>query len=249
MRTRDRRPPRWIRAALMLGCVLALCGAPALRVSAQIADATIEVVAVDESGAALPGVTLTLTRPATGFQQSLVSDSVGVARGVALPPGSYTVKIELAGFATIVEEGVVVRVGQTARLSVTMKVAQVAETVNVVGQASLVDIFKTDSSTNIVPEQIEALPVQDRDFQRLAFLTPGVQRERGGNRFIGNGPVSAQPVTRARRRSWSTASTSPTPRSASRARDSVRTPSASSGLSPTGSTLRSADRQVGRSRL
>ena len=70
-----------------------------------------------------------------------------------------------------------------------MKVAQLAETVNVVGQASLVDIYKTDSSTNIVPEQIDALPVQDRDFQRLAFLAPGVQRERGGNRFIGNGPV------------------------------------------------------------
>ena len=52
-----------------------------------------------------------------------------------------------------------------------------------------VDVVKTDSSTNIVPEQIASLPVADRDFQRLAFLTPGVQRERGGNRFIGNAPV------------------------------------------------------------
>src|SRR4029079_11721671 len=74
-------------------------------------------------------------------------------------------------------------------LAASLKVAQLEETVNVVGEATLVDVFKTDSSTNIVPEQIEALPVQDRDFQRLAFLTPGVQRERGGNRFIGNGPV------------------------------------------------------------
>ena len=189
MQSRRNRSPRLTRTPGLLGAALAVWMAFAPSLSAQIADAVIEVAAVDESGAALPGVTVTLARPDTGFQQTVVTDSVGVARGVALPPGSYTVKFELSGFATIVEERLVVRVGQTAHLSVTMKVAQVAETVNVVGQATLVDVFKTDSSTNIVPEQIEALPVQDRDFQRLAFLTPGVQRERGGNRFIGNGPV------------------------------------------------------------
>ncbi len=64
-----------------------------------------------------------------------------------------------------------------------------AETVNVMAEAPLVDVYKTDSSTNIMPEQIESLPVANRDFQSLAFLAPGVQRERGGNRFIGNQPV------------------------------------------------------------
>jgi Carboxypeptidase regulatory-like domain len=185
MRTRLDRT----RTACLLGSALLLWMALPPSTSAQVADAVIEVAAVDESGSAMPGATVTFTRPDTGFQQTVITDSIGVARGVALPPGNYTVKIELTGFATIVQEGVVVRVGQTARLSVTMKVAQLAETVNVVGQSTLVDVFKTDSSTNIVPEQIEALPVPDRDFQRLAFLTPGVQRERGGNRFIGNGPV------------------------------------------------------------
>ncbi|HWS70605.1 MAG TPA: TonB-dependent receptor, partial [Thermoanaerobaculia bacterium] len=53
----------------------------------------------------------------------------------------------------------------------------------------LVDVYKTDSSTNIIPEQIQSLPVPDRDFQRLAFIAPGVQRERGGFRFINGGPV------------------------------------------------------------
>jgi hypothetical protein len=189
MQSRRKYSSRVTRAATFLGAALALWLAPAPSLAAQVADAVIEVTAVDESGAALPGVTVTLARPDTGFQQTIVTDSVGVARGVALPPGSYTVRIELPGFATIVEERVIVRVGQIARMNVTMKVAQVAETISVVGQATLVDVFKTDSSTNIVPEQIESLPVQDRDFQRLAFLTPGVQRERGGNRFIGNGPV------------------------------------------------------------
>lgn len=183
-RTRARTP--W---ALIVGLALLASAGSVPRAAAQVADATIEVVAVDASAAVLPGVTVTLSRPDTGFKQTVVTDTAGVARALALPPGRYNVRIELSGFATIVEEGVTVRVGQTARLNVTMKIASVAETVNVVGQAQLVDVFKTDSSTNIVPEQIESLPVQDRDFQRLAFLTPGVQRERGGNRFIGNGPV------------------------------------------------------------
>ena len=64
-----------------------------------------------------------------------------------------------------------------------------AETITVSTTVPLVDVYKTDSSTNIVPEQIESLPVPDRDFQRLAFIAPGVARERGAFRFIGGGPV------------------------------------------------------------
>jgi hypothetical protein len=176
-----RRAVRLLLAALLL--------AGAARATAQVADAVIEITALDESGAALPGVTVTVMRPDTGFQQVVVTDSVGLARAIAIPTGVYDVKLELAGFGSVVEKGVALRVGQTVRLVATLKVAQVAETVNVVGESPLVDIYKTDSSTNIVTEQIQALPVADRDFQRLAFLTPGVQRERGGNRFIGNAPV------------------------------------------------------------
>jgi hypothetical protein len=175
--------------AFLSGLALFCAVWPAARASAQVADAAIEIVAIDESGAALPGVTVTVSRPETGFQQATATDAVGFARAVALPPGAYEIKLELSGFGTVVEKGLVLRVGQTARVAVTLKVARVAETVNVVAQMPLVDVYKTDSSTNIVPEQIESLPVADRDFQRLAFLAPGVQRERGGNRFIGNAPV------------------------------------------------------------
>ena len=50
----------------------------------------------------------------------------------------------------------------------------------------MVDVYKSDTSTNIIPEQILELPVPDRDFQNLAFIAPGVQRERGAYRFIGD---------------------------------------------------------------
>ena len=149
-----------------------------------MADAVIEVVVTDQSEQFVPGATVTITRPETGYTQTLVSDATGLARLPAVPPGNYTVRVELSGFGTV-DQPLVVRVGQTARIAVVLRPAGVTEAVTVVGAASLVDVFKVDSSTNIVPEQIESLPVQDRDFQKLAFLAPGVQRERGGFRFIG----------------------------------------------------------------
>jgi hypothetical protein len=175
---------------LFLAAVLAaLAGLLAAPVRAQIADAVLETVVSDQSRAALPGVTVTVIRPDTGYQQTAVTDELGVARFVALPPGAYTAKLELSGFTTVEQGGLTLRVGQTLRIEVQMGIAQLAETVNVVGEAPLVDVFKTDSSTNVVPEQIEMLPVQDRDVQRLAFLAPGVQRERGAFRFVTGGPV------------------------------------------------------------
>lgn len=169
----------------LMGALVVISPAPAY---AQVADAVIEVVLVDQSGGALPGVTVTITRPATGFTQTIVSDASGLVRLPAVPPGDYTLATVLSGFSPA-EQRFAVRVGQTARLIVTLRVGGVGEEVEVVGTRPLVDVFKTDSSTNIVPEQIEGLPVPDRDFQRLAFLAPGVQRERGGFRFIGGGPV------------------------------------------------------------
>lgn len=174
------------RAALP--CALAALAA-ALPARAQVADAVLEVVVQDETGQSLPGVTVTATRPDTGFVRTAQTTQAGTARLPGLNPGAYKVQFDLQGFASLVQEKLVLRVGQTARVEATLKVAQIAETVTVTGQAPLFDVFKTDSSTNIVPEQIQDLPVADRDFQRLAFLTPGVQRERGGFRFIGGGPV------------------------------------------------------------
>jgi len=177
----------WGRLAAAAGALLVLLLAgPAL---AQVADGVIEVVVLDETGARLPGVTVTVKKPDTGFERVMTTAGNGTARVPALPPGTYEVRFDLQGFASAVREDVVLRVGQTARLEPSLNLAGVTETVTVTGEAPMVDVFKTDSSTNIVPEQIMELPVQDRDFQKLAFITPGVQRERGTFRFVQGGPV------------------------------------------------------------
>jgi hypothetical protein len=154
----------------------------------QIDKASMEAVALDQSKAPLPGVTVTVTRPDTGYETAAVTDSAGLARFPSLTPGDYQVQFVLEGFAPLKQSKVVLRVGENAKVAVTMK-ATASETITVSADAPVVDVHKTDSSTNIVPEQIESLPVADRDFQRLALITPGVQRERGGFRFINGGPV------------------------------------------------------------
>jgi len=159
-----------------------------LPLFAQVDKGAVEAVALDQSKAALPGVTVTLARPETGYEATAVTDSSGVARFQALQPGNYEVTFALEGFAPLKAQKVTLLVGQTAKFSVTMQQAS-SETITVTAAEPIIDVHKTDSSTNIVPEQIQQLPVADRQFERLAFITPGVQRERGGFRFINGGPV------------------------------------------------------------
>jgi hypothetical protein len=173
------------RRALILTLLFALLALPS---AAQLNKGIIEVVVLDEQEATLPGVTVTLTRAEVGFEASTITETNGLARFPALEPGTYQVVADLSGFAPITQENVTLRVGQTRRLNVTLR-PTASETITVTATTNVVDVYKADTSTNIVPEQIQSLPVPDRDFQRLAFIAPGVQRERGGFRFIGGGPV------------------------------------------------------------
>ena len=172
--------------AAALAC-LWLVAAPA-PLQAQISTAGVEVSVVDTGNAALPGATVRLKEVATGLERVAVTEAGGMASIPALPPGTYELHLEMDGFNPVVEEGITLRVGQTLRINATMQ-PKTTEQVVVTAEAPVVDVMKNDVSTNIVPEQIEMLPVADRDFQKLAFIAPGVQRERGGFRFITNAPV------------------------------------------------------------
>jgi hypothetical protein len=171
----------WTQAAILL----ALVAAPAM---AQTNSATLDLVVVGNKKAPLAGVGVSLTNPTTGFARQVVTDPNGHARVPALPPGTYRFRLELAGYTGVTREDLVLLVGQTRQVNVAMAPIQSAE-ITVTYVAPVVDTLKTDASSNITPEQIEGLPVLDRQFERLAFIAPGVQRERGAFRFIGGGPV------------------------------------------------------------
>ena len=171
---------------LVLFILLALATA---SLAAAQSTAGIQAKAVDEEGARLPGVTVTAVQVDTGARRAAVTNAEGLAYIRALTPGTYNVQFELEGFKPAEMDGIALRVGQNVPITATLQLATVSEVLTVSAEAPMVDVYKTDSSSNITPEQIEELPVPDRDFQRLAFIAPGVQRERGAFRFIQGGPV------------------------------------------------------------
>src|SRR5579871_1648948 len=129
---------------------------------------------VDQQGAAVPGATVTAKNPATGFTRSEVSDASGLYRLGTVPIGTYEVTAELAGFATLDAKGVEVSVGQTATVDFTMKVATVAETINVTGQSPLIETTNAVVGQVVDPKRIESLPLNGRQFANLAATIPGV---------------------------------------------------------------------------
>lgn len=128
----------------------------------------------DETGGALPGVTITLTSPALQVSQVLrTSDAQGEYQFVDLPPGTYRLTYELSGFTTFVREEIRLTTGFAARVDVALKVASVEETITVSGQSPLVDVVNTRGGTTVSKELLAATP-NNRDYRDVFLLVGGV---------------------------------------------------------------------------
>src|SRR5213593_2652473 len=114
----------------------ALAGTTAL---AQQTTGNVTGRVLDQQGAAVPGATVTAKSPSTGFVRTDTSDVEGVYRLTALPVGLYDLTAELAGFTTVEKKGVDVSVSQTLTIDFGMRVASLAETVNVTGVSPLIE--------------------------------------------------------------------------------------------------------------
>ena len=134
--------------------------------------ASISGVIQDDTGAALPGVTITITNRNNGTSQVFVTGAEGNYRAVNLQPAPYEITAELSGFAPV-KRAITLLVGSDATLDLKLGVATLAETVTVSGQAPLVEVAKSQPSSVIVGEQLASLPVLDRNFLVLAQLLPG----------------------------------------------------------------------------
>src|SRR5687767_4447764 len=110
--------------ALAMACFVTAIGAP---VAGQQTTGTIAGRLVDDQGAAVPGVTITGRNTQTGFTRSDVSDAEGSYRLTALPVGTYDLTAELQGFTRIESKGIVLNVGQTLDVNMTLKVASLQE--------------------------------------------------------------------------------------------------------------------------
>ena len=131
----------------------------AVPASAQVQTGSILVKATDEQGAVVPGVTITISSPVlVAGSMSGVTDAGGVNRFPSLVPGTYVVKIELQGFQTIVRENIQVLVGQTTPVELSMKVANVAETITVTGASPTVDTTSANVAVNLSEQLLQGTP-------------------------------------------------------------------------------------------
>jgi hypothetical protein len=145
-----------IRALLL---TLASGSALVLPAAAQVQTGSILVRVSDEQQAAVPGVTITLASPVlVAGTMGGVTDASGVNRFPSLPPGVYSVTAELQGFRTIIRENVVVQVGQTTPIDLSLSVAEVAETVTVTGESPVIDTTSANVSVNLSEQLLQATP-------------------------------------------------------------------------------------------
>jgi hypothetical protein len=148
----------------------------AVPAAAQRTTGTIFGTVTDQSGAVLPGVTVTLRSTAVPGAPTAVTSETGVYRFPALPPGSYDLEYELTGFGTVRRPGITVSVGGTSELNVTMGVSTVEESVTVTGQAPVVDAASTHVSTNYNRDWVENAPVRRFSMFDLVNSAPGVSQ-------------------------------------------------------------------------
>ena len=160
-----------IIVAMIAICAFALTATSA---AAQQTTGNIQGRITDAQKAAVPGVTVTAKNPATGFTRSEVTDSEGVFRLNALPVGSYDLHAELAGFSAYDRKGFVVNLGESLDVNIDLKVAGVAESVNVTAESPLVSTNSSSVGGVVDTTKIESLPLNGRQFANLAATIPGV---------------------------------------------------------------------------
>ncbi len=144
--------------------------------AAQSDAASVLGFITDQSGGAMPGVTMTLTNPATGLSDTAVTDERGQYQFLNVRIGTYTLRAELQGFTTAVAEGIAVTVNARQRVDLSLAVGGLGETIQVTGAARLLESESSDRGTVISREQIVNLPLNGRAYADLALLSPGVRR-------------------------------------------------------------------------
>ena len=141
-------------------------------VYAQAVGANVSGIVTDETGARLPGVTVSIANLSNGRTYRLLSGERGEYRAVALQPAPYRIAADLHGFARA-EQEVTLVVGADATLDFRLAVAGVRETVTVSPPTLSVTVAQSQPSSVVTEDQIRALPEIGRSFLALAQLLPG----------------------------------------------------------------------------
>ncbi len=166
------RPTRDLRRWAGVGVVLVAVILVARPIRAQDVGASLGGVVVDETGAALPGAAVSILGLDSGHSLTMITGENGRFRAVALPPARYEVTASLSGFRTVKRE-IVLTVGADTTVNLTLAVGGLEETLTVAATAATVDVGKSHLRSTIVADEVQSLPVLERNVMALAQLLPG----------------------------------------------------------------------------
>ncbi|OFV97502.1 MAG: hypothetical protein A3F68_03825 [Acidobacteria bacterium RIFCSPLOWO2_12_FULL_54_10] len=141
---------------------------------AQVTTGTILGTVKDSTGAVLPGAKVVLLNEETGISRTVETDAAGRYSALSLSLGNYRVTATLEGFQTVVRTGIVLTVGREAVVDLSLAVGAVTQSVEVRGEAPLVEATTASLGSLVDARTIRALPLNGRSYDQLALLQPGV---------------------------------------------------------------------------
>jgi hypothetical protein len=141
--------------------------------SAQLSTAELSGRVTDTSAAVLPGVTVTMTQTSTQATRTAITGADGSYVISNLPTGPYRLEVSLQGFRSYVQNGIVLQVGATPTINVSLELGNVAETITVEGAAPLIDVKSSGIKDVVENERILELPLQGRQVTDLIVLAGG----------------------------------------------------------------------------
>jgi outer membrane receptor protein involved in Fe transport len=171
----------------------------AASAAAQTRTGSIDGTVRDATGQVLPGVGVTLSGATLVTAQVTASNEVGIYRFLALPPGTYSVRFELSGFKTQLNEGVRVDIGANTAINVTLELSTVEEVVTVVGESPMVDTKSTVIGASFDSKLLEEVPSARDVWSLLEHQAPGVTTNRLD---VGGSETGLQALYSARGTSW-----------------------------------------------
>ena len=165
---RTTRAVRILTLLTVAGCL----AFPAL--AAQTTTGVVLGTVRDAAGAVVPGATVSMINAGTNARNESVSDERGAFIVPQLSPGTYRLEATMQGFKTFVRSGISLQVQQQVRIDIVLEIGQMAETVNVVAGATILETTTSSVGKVVDNARIEALPLNTRNIYSLIYLTPGV---------------------------------------------------------------------------
>jgi hypothetical protein len=148
----------------------------------------------DETGAALPGATVTITQRETNLARDVVTNETGSYNVPNLLPGTYQVSVKLPGFSTFTARDIAVRQGLDVRVDAKLSVGALEESIIVSGQAAVLQTESAAVQSLTTSEQLETVPTSGRAYQTALALMPGVAQPSYDQSGGSNNPTRSMAV-------------------------------------------------------